>query len=163
MNKVYIYIRKFNHIGTIVYCLGYDEAINIMNIYSKSSDYQIGILYGDEVDSLNKVYGEFAPYKEIKSKKYLEDILTGKKIDKFICKVDYKTVDKYILNLAQNILKKKQLKDNKPSEYLHDKKFNDLKVSEEIEVYQVEVGSENIFLDNDLAIYSYSDDYCLAI
>ncbi len=40
------------------------EAVEVMRKYRKSK-YQIGILSAKDIGSLRRVYGEFAPFKEV--------------------------------------------------------------------------------------------------
>lgn len=54
------------------------EAVGVMRKYRKSK-YQIGILSAKSIDSLRRVYGEFAPFEEIESKESVIDILDESK------------------------------------------------------------------------------------
>ena len=63
MNAAFLYIRKPGHRGTIVYQMDRREAVEVMRKHRKSK-YQIGILSAKNIESLRRVYGEFAPFKE---------------------------------------------------------------------------------------------------
>ena len=63
MNTTFLYIRKPGHRGTIVYRMGRKEAVRVMRKHRKTK-YQIGILSAKNIESLRRVYGEFAPFKE---------------------------------------------------------------------------------------------------
>ena len=60
---IFLYIREFGHRGTIVSQMDRREAVEVMRKYRKSK-YQIGILSAKDIESLRRVYGEFAPFKE---------------------------------------------------------------------------------------------------
>ena len=59
----FLYIREPGHRGTIVYQIGKKEAVKVMRKHRKTK-YQIGILSAKNIESLRRVYGEFAPFKE---------------------------------------------------------------------------------------------------
>ena len=63
MNATFLYIRKPDHRGTIVYRMDRKEAVGVMRKHRKTK-YQIGILSAKNIESLRRVYGEFAPFKE---------------------------------------------------------------------------------------------------
>ena len=63
MNATFLYIRKPGHRGTIVYRMDRKEAVRAMRKHRKTK-YQIGILSAKNIESLRRVYGEFAPFKE---------------------------------------------------------------------------------------------------
>ena len=63
MNAAFLYIRKPGHRGTIVYRMDRKEAVRVMRKQRKTK-YQIGILSAKNIESLRRVYGEFAPFKE---------------------------------------------------------------------------------------------------
>ena len=63
MNAIFLYIRKPGHRGTIVYRMDRKEAVRAMRKHRKTK-YQIGILSAKNIESLRRVYGEFAPFKE---------------------------------------------------------------------------------------------------
>ena len=60
---IFLYIREPGHRGTIVYQMGRKEAVKVMRKRRKTK-YQIGILSAKNIESLRRVYGEFAPFKE---------------------------------------------------------------------------------------------------
>ena len=64
MNTIFLYIREPSHRGTIVSQMDRREAVEVMRKYRKSK-YQIGILSAKDIESLRRVYGEFAPFKEV--------------------------------------------------------------------------------------------------
>ena len=64
MSMIFLYIREFGHRGTIVSQMDRREAVEVMRKYRKSK-YQIGILSAKDIESLRRVYGEFAPFKEV--------------------------------------------------------------------------------------------------
>ena len=64
MNTTFLYIREPGHRGTIVSQMDRREAVEVMRKYRKSK-YQIGILSAKDIESLRRVYGEFAPFKEV--------------------------------------------------------------------------------------------------
>ena len=61
---IFLYIREPSHRGTIVSQMDRREAVEVMRKYRKSK-YQIGILSAKDIESLRRVYGEFAPFKEV--------------------------------------------------------------------------------------------------
>ena len=63
MSTTFLYIREPGHIGTIVYQMDRKEAVKVMRKHRKTK-YQIGILSAKNIESLRRVYGEFAPFKE---------------------------------------------------------------------------------------------------
>ena len=63
MSTTFLYIREPGHRGTIVSQMDRREAVEVMRKYRKSK-YQIGILSAKDIESLRRVYGEFAPFKE---------------------------------------------------------------------------------------------------
>ena len=63
MSTIFLYIRKPSHRGTIVYQMDRKEAVGVMRKHRKTK-YQIGILSAKNIESLRRVYGEFAPFKE---------------------------------------------------------------------------------------------------
>ena len=64
MSTIFLYIREPSHRGTIVSQMDRREAVEVMRKYRKSK-YQIGILSAKDIESLRRVYGEFAPFKEV--------------------------------------------------------------------------------------------------
>lgn len=78
MSTIFLYVRESSHRGTIVSQMDRREAVGVMRKYRKSK-YQIGILSAKSIDSLRRVYGEFAPFEEIKSKESVIDILDESK------------------------------------------------------------------------------------
>ena len=64
MSTIFLYIREPGHRGTIVSQMDRREAVGVMRKYRKSK-YQIGILSAKDIESLRRVYGEFAPFKEV--------------------------------------------------------------------------------------------------
>lgn len=74
MSTIFLYVRESSHRGTIVSQMDRREAVGVMRKYRKSK-YQIGILSAKSIDSLKRVYGEFAPFEEIESKESIIDIL----------------------------------------------------------------------------------------
>ena len=64
MSTIFLYIRESGHRGTIVSQMDRREAVEVMRKYRKSK-YQIGILSAKDIESLRRVYGEFAPFKEV--------------------------------------------------------------------------------------------------
>ena len=64
MSTIFLYIREPGHRGTIVSQMDRREAVKVMRKYRKSK-YQIGILSAKDIESLRRVYGEFAPFKEV--------------------------------------------------------------------------------------------------
>ena len=64
MSTIFLYIRESSHRGTIVSQMDRREAVGVMRKYRKSK-YQIGILSAKDIESLRRVYGEFAPFKEV--------------------------------------------------------------------------------------------------
>lgn len=74
MSTTFLYVRESSHRGTIVSQMDRREAVGVMRKYRKSK-YQIGMLSAKNIDSLKRVYGEFAPFKEVKSKGSVIDIL----------------------------------------------------------------------------------------
>ena len=64
MSMIFLYIREPSHRGTIVSQMDRREAVEVMRKYRKSK-YQIGILSAKDIESLRRVYGEFAPFKEV--------------------------------------------------------------------------------------------------
>ena len=63
MSTVFLYVREPCCRGTIVFRMGRQEAVEVIRKYRKS-EYQIGILSAKNIESLRRVYGEFAPFKE---------------------------------------------------------------------------------------------------
>ena len=63
MSTIFLYVRESSHRGTIVSQMDRREAVEVMRKYRKSK-YQIGILSAKDIESLRRVYGEFAPFKE---------------------------------------------------------------------------------------------------
>lgn len=78
MSTIFLYVRESSHRGTIVSQMDRREAVGVMRKYRKSK-YQIGILSAKSIDSLRRVYGEFAPFEEIESKESVIDILDESK------------------------------------------------------------------------------------
>lgn len=74
MSTTFLYVRESSHRGTIVSQMDRREAVGVMRKYRKSK-YQIGILSAKNMDSLRRVYGEFAPFEEVESKELVIDIL----------------------------------------------------------------------------------------
>ena len=64
MSTRFLYVRESSHRGTIVSQMDRREAVEVMRKYRKSK-YQIGILSAKDIESLRRVYGEFAPFKEV--------------------------------------------------------------------------------------------------
>ena len=64
MSTIFLCIREPGHRGTIVSQMDRREAVEVMRKYRKSK-YQIGILSAKDIESLRRVYGEFAPFKEV--------------------------------------------------------------------------------------------------
>ena len=64
MSTIFLYIREPGHRGTIVSQMDRREAVGVIRKYRKSK-YQIGILSAKDIESLRRVYGEFAPFKEV--------------------------------------------------------------------------------------------------
>ena len=63
MSTIFLYIREPGHRGTIVYRMDRKKAVGVMRKHRKTK-YQIGILSAKNIESLRRVYGEFAPFKE---------------------------------------------------------------------------------------------------
>ena len=59
----FLYVRETGHRGTTVFQMDRQEAVEMMRKYRKSK-YQIGILSAKNIESLRRIYGEFAPFKE---------------------------------------------------------------------------------------------------
>ena len=63
MSATFLYVRDPSYRGTIVFQMDRQKAVGVMRKYRKSK-YQIGILSAKNIESLRRVYGEFAPFKE---------------------------------------------------------------------------------------------------
>ena len=64
MSTIFLYVREPSHRGTIVSQMDRREAVEVMRKHRKTK-YQIGILSAKNIESLRRVYGEFAPFKEV--------------------------------------------------------------------------------------------------
>ena len=84
MSKVFLYLRKFDHIGTIVYKTDKNNAVELMKKY-EDGPYELGIILGRDINMLNETYREFAPYTEITSEQEIIDIITGKQDASELC------------------------------------------------------------------------------
>ncbi|MGY5267804.1 ImmA/IrrE family metallo-endopeptidase [Paraclostridium bifermentans] len=97
MSTVYLYVRKPCSTGTLVIHIDKKEAIEIMEEF-RNSEYQVGMFYAKNITALKKIYGEFSPYKEVTSKKYILDILSYSKKDESLVSVkNSKSIDLYSL------------------------------------------------------------------
>lgn len=65
MNKAFLYARKTGRAGTYVVELPMDEAVKVIR-NNRGSGIQIGILGGSDFSTVKRVYGEFAPYYQVK-------------------------------------------------------------------------------------------------
>ena len=63
MSTTFLYVREPGYKGTIVYRMDRKEAVGVIRKHRKTK-YQIGILSAKNIESLRRVYGEFAPFKE---------------------------------------------------------------------------------------------------
>ena len=95
INNVFLYLRKFDHIGTIVYKTDKNNAVELMKKY-QDSPYELGIILGKDIKILKKTYREFAPYTEITSEQEIIDIITGKQDISKLCQEYKYWKEKYI-------------------------------------------------------------------
>ncbi|MGL6105636.1 ImmA/IrrE family metallo-endopeptidase [Romboutsia sp.] len=84
MSIICLYVRNIGSQGTLVSEMTREEATDIVKKF-KDTDYQVGILSAKDLKSLSKVYGEFAPFKEVDNM-YIVDILEKKIQDKILDK-----------------------------------------------------------------------------
>ena len=104
MSTIYLYVRKTGCIGTLVTEMTRKEAIDIMREFRKSK-YQVGILSGKNIKSLEKVYGEFAPFK-VESREHIITVLQDEIEDEFLERFKRENNVNNIANLAKSILSK---------------------------------------------------------
>lgn len=66
MSSSFLYARRTGVKGTFILPLSKVEAINVMKA-NRGIDFQLGVLGGADLQSVMRVYGEFAPYKKVNS------------------------------------------------------------------------------------------------
>lgn len=66
MSSSFLYAKKPEVSGTLILPLPNLEAINVMK-ENRGCDFQLGVLGGADLQSVMRVYGEFAPYKKVES------------------------------------------------------------------------------------------------
>ena len=64
MSSSFLYARKTGVGGTSILPLPNSEAIKVMK-ENRGCDFQLGVLGGADLQSVMRVYGEFAPYKKV--------------------------------------------------------------------------------------------------
>lgn len=65
MNKSYVYARKTGRTGTYIVELPMQEAVKFVRS-NRGSGVQVGILGGPDFNTVKRVYGEFAPYYQVR-------------------------------------------------------------------------------------------------
>ena len=70
-----MYARKTGLEGTSILPLPKNEAIKVMK-ENRGCDFQLGVLGGADLQSVMRVYGEFAPYQKVESVQELLDAMT---------------------------------------------------------------------------------------
>lgn len=66
MSTSFLYARRTGVKGTSILPLSKVEAINVMKS-NRGIDFQLGVLGGADLQSVMRVYGEFAPYTKVNS------------------------------------------------------------------------------------------------
>lgn len=64
LDQTYLFARRVGIQGTALLKMSRKEAINLMRNHRKTG-YQLGILGGPNIQSVQKVYGEYAPFKKV--------------------------------------------------------------------------------------------------
>lgn len=66
MSSSFLYARITGVRGTSILPLTNIEAIKVMK-QNRGSDFQLGVLGGADLQTVMRVYGEFAPYKKVET------------------------------------------------------------------------------------------------
>lgn len=66
MSSSFLYARRTGIRGTYILPLSIIDAILVMK-ENRGCDFQLGVLGGADLQSVMRVYGEFAPYKRVHS------------------------------------------------------------------------------------------------
>lgn len=64
MDQTYVFARKVGTKGTALLEMNRKDAIRLMRHHRKAG-FQLGILGGANIQSIQKVYGEYAPFKKV--------------------------------------------------------------------------------------------------
>ena len=64
MDQTYVFARKVDIQGTALLEMNRKDAVRLMRQHRKTGA-QLGILGGANLQSIQKVYGEYAPYKKV--------------------------------------------------------------------------------------------------
>lgn len=72
MSSTFIFARKMGKLGTAILPLPRKEAVQLMREYM-DEDFQLGVLGGKDLQTVMKVYGEYAPYHKVDTVEQLLD------------------------------------------------------------------------------------------
>jgi hypothetical protein len=74
MDQTYLFVRKVGIKGTTLLAMTRKEAIQLIRRHRKT-DFQIGILGGANIQSIQRVYGEYAPFTKVDTVDQLLEVI----------------------------------------------------------------------------------------
>ena len=76
MGQTYVFARKVGIQGTALLEMNRKDAVHLMRHHRKSG-FQLGVLGGANLQSIQKVYGEYAPFKKVDTVDQLLEVIKG--------------------------------------------------------------------------------------
>ena len=76
MDRTYVFARKVGIQGTALLEMKRKDAVRLMRHHRKAG-FQLGILGGANIQSIQNVYGEYAPFKKVNTVDQLLSVIKG--------------------------------------------------------------------------------------